>query len=293
MDLKNLTTFIAVAELRSFTGAAVRLGYTQSTVSTQIRQMENELGVQLFERVNHTVTLTEPGRKFLQSAHKINALLTEAVRDEAAEANGPVRLAMADSLCSYLSAGVLPRLRMEYPGITLKITTAGTEEMFRLLGCNEADLVYTLDSHIYDHSYVILRENQVGVHFVAPSNHPLARAGRVLAVEDLICQPFILTEKGMSYRKLLDEALARSSLEITPVLEIGNTDLICSLVEQGVGLSFLPDYATRRAAAAGKIIRLEVGGFDLEVWAQLLTHRDKWISKPMGILIDLLSSVET
>lgn len=292
MDLKNLTTFIAVAELRSFTGAAVRLGYTQSTVSTQIRQMENELGVQLFERVNHTVTLTEPGRKFLRSAHTINALLAAVAKDEVEEAVGPVRLAMADSLCSYLSAGVLPRLRTEYPGITLKITTAGTEEMFRLLGCNEADLVYTLDSHIYDRSYVILRENRVRVHFVAPSDHLLARPGRVLTMEELIRQPFILTEKGMSYRKILDEVLARASMEIDPVLEIGNTDLICSLVEQGVGLSFLPDYATRKAVKAGRMIWLEVEGFDLEVWAQLLTHRDKWISKPMGVLIDLLGSVD-
>ena len=65
MDIKNLVTFIHVAELRSFTKAGDKLGYSQSTVSFQIRQLENELGVPLFERINRTVTLTEHGVRLL------------------------------------------------------------------------------------------------------------------------------------------------------------------------------------------------------------------------------------
>ena len=72
MDIKNLVTFIHVAELRSFTKAGDKLGYSQSTVSFQIRQLENELGVPLFERINRTVTLTEHGIRLLRSAYKIN-----------------------------------------------------------------------------------------------------------------------------------------------------------------------------------------------------------------------------
>ena len=63
MDIKNLTTFIYVAELNSFTKAAEKLGFSQSTVSFQIRQLERELNSQLFERVNHTIALTEKGRE--------------------------------------------------------------------------------------------------------------------------------------------------------------------------------------------------------------------------------------
>ena len=70
MDIKNLVTFIHVAELRSFTKAGDKLGYSQSTVSFQIRQLENELGVPLFERINRTVTLTEHGVRLLRSAYK-------------------------------------------------------------------------------------------------------------------------------------------------------------------------------------------------------------------------------
>ena len=66
MDLKNLTTFIHVAELNSFSKAALALGYSQSTVSFQIRQLETELNAQLFERIHHTVALTEKGREVLK-----------------------------------------------------------------------------------------------------------------------------------------------------------------------------------------------------------------------------------
>ena len=71
MDIKNLITFIQVAELSNFTKAAQTLGYSQSTISFQIKQLEQELDCQLFERINHTVALTERGRELLEYAHKI------------------------------------------------------------------------------------------------------------------------------------------------------------------------------------------------------------------------------
>ena len=77
MDIKNLTTFIYVAEMNSFTKAAQRLGYTQSTISFQIKQLENELNCQLFERINHSVSLTEKGRELLRYAHNVKKMTDE------------------------------------------------------------------------------------------------------------------------------------------------------------------------------------------------------------------------
>ena len=77
MEIKNLTTFEQVAELNSFTKAAEKLGFSQSTVSAQIRQMEEDLGFQLFERINRTVALTEKGREVLKYAHQIDKLTQE------------------------------------------------------------------------------------------------------------------------------------------------------------------------------------------------------------------------
>ena len=77
MEIKNLITFVNVAEHNGFTKAAQVLGYTQSTVSFQIKQLEDELGCLLFERINHTITLTENGKQLMQYAHKIIGLSEE------------------------------------------------------------------------------------------------------------------------------------------------------------------------------------------------------------------------
>ena len=279
MDLKNLTTFIHVAELGSFTKAGLALGCSQSTISFQIRQLEEELEFPLFERINRTVVLTEKGREVLVYAHQINKLTAELKQNIHSDSARPVRIrvAMSDSLCNSLLEDNFQQFLQAHPGISLKIVAAGTEEMFRLLDHNEVDAILTLESHIYNTEYVIVREEKVEHHFVAAASSPLARLGQILP-QELVKQPFILTEKGMSYRRLLDEQMAQRSLEIIPVLEIGNPHLICDLVQQGVGVSFLPDFVTEKAVKAGRLVYLDVPEIQVNIWKQLLHHRDKWIS---------------
>lgn len=292
MDTKNLTTFIYVAELRSFTKAADRLGFSQSTVSFQIKQLETELNCQLFERINHTVHLTEKGREVLEYAHQINRMtreLKDSMKEEAS--SGYIRLAMADSLCTSLLSRDFLRFRELYPNISLKIIAAGTEEMFRLMNHNEADAILTLDNHIYNTEYRILREEKVRTFFVAGAGTRIASASS-LSIEELLLQPFILTEKGMSYRRLLEEKLAELSLEIQPVLEIGSTELICSLVEQGAGISFLPEYVIKDRVEAGTLVCLPVSGLEIHVWKQLLYHRNKWVSPQMETVLKYCVSRE-
>ena len=205
---------------------------------------------------------------------------------------GVIRLAMADSLCAPLLTKGLAELRREHPGVSLEVTTGGTDELFRKLSHNEVDLVCTLDSHIYNTSYIIANEEKVGVHFIVAADDPLAGVGRINC-RDLPAQNMLLTEKGMSYRRQLDEWLARDSMELQPVLEIGSADLICRLVEEGMGMSFLPDYVTQAAVKRGGVVRLEAEGFEPELWKQLLYHRDKWLSRPMQAVIRHLSNIFT
>ena len=287
MDIKNLITFIQVAEKNSFTKAARALGYSQSTVSFQIKQLETELNAQLFERINHTIALTERGRDVLKYAHQISKLTQELEQGMQAEqeVSGHFRLAVPDSLCDALLAEGFADFRSRYPGITLKIIATGTEEMFRLIDHNEADAILTLDNHIYHAEYVIVREEQVGMHFVAASGHPLSGRESV-SVRELVQEPFVLTEKGMSYRRLMDERLAAMSLEIRPVLEVGGTRIICALAEQGVGISYLPDYVTAKRVREGRLAYIHVQDFEIEIWKQLLYHKDKWVSPQMESVIN-------
>lgn len=290
MDIKTLNSFIYVAELGSFTKAAKELGYAQSTVSSQIKQLELELGAQLLERINHTVSLTSKGKEILKYAHQIVNMTKEMEEvSEEGKLKGHVKLVAADSMCSQLLGEPYLKFRQEYPDITMKFMTAGTDEMMRLLNHNEADLIYTLDTHIYSTEYVIAMEEKMNVHFVACKGHPFAEKEN-LNIEDILEEPFILTEKGMSYRRLLDEKLAAMSLEINPILEMGNADQICWLVEQNLGISFLPDYTTEKAVREGRICYLPVKNLKIDIWKQLIYHKDKWVSPVMETVIEYCSN---
>ena len=291
MDFRNLTTFVQVAELCSFTRAAENLGYSQSTVSFQIKQLENELGVQLFERIGHTVQLTDDGRDALAYAQEICRISLEMAQspERRNQVQGLVRIAMSDSMCSYLMEKSYTQFHRVYPDIAVKVITAGTTEMYRMLEHNEVDVVCTLDNHLYNTSYVIACEQKENVHFVCAADHPLAQKKGV-EVQELLEQRFILTEKGMSYRRMMDERMARESIEIKPILEMGSTDQICRLVGENHGISFLPDFVTEKSVRAGEIVRMDVPGFDVDLWKQLVYHRDKWMSKPLKAVLKSLSS---
>lgn len=289
MDIKNLITFVQVAESGSFSKAGEILGYSQPTVSVQIRQLEQELSTKLFDRVGHMVRLTQKGHDTLHYAQQI-LRISQQMAQENLETLTTIRLATADSLCIPLLSRQFSILRQQYPNISIHLTTAGTGELFRMLDRNEVDLVCTLDNHIYNNNYVIASEERVGVHFIVPASHPLAKKQR-LSKQDLLGQDFLLTERGMSYRRLLDEWLAKDSLQIQPVLETSSTDLICLLVAQGAGMSFLPDYATEAAAKAGAIALLDAEDFFPELWIQLLYHRNKWVSRSMQAVVDQLTGI--
>lgn len=290
MDIRNLTTFVHVAELGNFSRAAERLGYSQPTVSVQIRQLEEELGFRLFDRIGHAVRLTDKGHAALVYAQQVCLLCRqmslENPEDEKREIL--IRVATADSLSASLLTECFPHLRKAHPGIRLELTTAGTDDLFAMLDHNEADLVCTLDSHIYNTSYRIAGEKKIGVHFIVPAESPLADCGG-LSPEQLLTQNLLLTEKGMSYRRLLDQWLAKHSLEASPVLEAGQADLLCALVEQGVGCSFLPDYITEEAVCRGTVRRLELDGFVPDLWKQILYHREKWVSPSMQAVLRVMT----
>ena len=292
MDIKGLGIFIEVAELGSFTKAGEKLGYSQPTISFQIKQLEKEMGVSLFDRIGHTVSLTEAGRDALRYAQSICHLSQEMLLDTSGrrEPTGVLRLGMPDSLCDPLIVGHFQKFRQKYPKVLLQIYTGDTGQLLSFLDHNEADLILTMDDHLYNPNYVIVDEESIDVHFVASPQNLLARKDAV-TMEALLQQPFLLTEKGMSYRRLLDERLARSSLEIQPVLETGRADLICSLVQENAGVGFLPDYVTEKSVREGRLVRLRVPDFQVVVWKQMLYRREKWVSLQMRAMIDHMSDI--
>lgn len=291
MELRNLITLTHVADLGSFTKAAEKLGYSQSTISFQIKQLEEELGCLLFERINHTITLTVRGRELVAYAQQVRAL-TEEIQENLtqAEVAGEIHIVTPDSVCEEMINAHYLEFRSQYPKISVKFTTADTSVMFEMLDRNAADVIMTLDAHSYHKEYTIAKEERIGMHFVARKGSKFE--GKPVSVEDLAREQFVLTEHGQGYRRVFDKELSRKSINITPVLEIGRTDIITSLVSQSEMISYLPDFVTKDAVEKGKLVYLDVTDFEIEIWKQLIYHKDKWLSKSLRTLIEFIKERE-
>ena len=293
MELRNLITFTHVAELGSFTKAAEQLGYSQSTISFQIKQLEEELDCLLFERINHTVSLTQRGRELVSYALQIRAL-TDGFKESLekdAELSGHIHIVTPDSVCDEMINSHYIGFHKKYPSISIKFTTADTSVMFDMLDHNEADIIITLDTHSYNKDYVIAKEEPLSMHFVASADSKFANQ-KNLSIKDIINEPFVLTEYGQGYRRVFDRELAKRSLEITPVLEIGRTDIITSMIAKSGMISYLPDFVTRDLIESGELCYLDVKDMNIEIWKQLIYHKNKWISKSLKVFIDYFKEKE-
>ena len=293
MQLRNLITFIHVAELGSFTKAADQLGYTQSTVSFQIKQLEEELDCLLFERINHTITLTERGQELVYYAHQVRALTDEFKEKTSREDQlaGHIRIVTPDSVCEDMVNSHYIDFHSKYPLISIQFATGDTAMLLDMLDHNEADIIITLDRHCYNKDYVIAKEEQLSMHFVTNVGSKFA-GKQGLSIRDISGEPFVLTEHGQGYRRVLDRELAKKHMEITPVLEIGRTDMITSILTQSNMISFLPDFTTKHLVDAGVLCYLDICDVDVEIWKQLIYHKNKWLSKSLKTVIDYIKENE-
>lgn len=293
MELRNLITFIHVAELGSFTKAAEQLGYSQSTVSFQIKQLEDEIGCLLFERINHTITLTERGHQLVSYAHQVRALtddFKESLEKEQ-ELKGSIHVVTPDSVCDDMINSHYIDFHEKYPNISVRFTTGDSGVLLYMLDHNEADVIMTLDRRLYNKDYIIAKEQPLSMHFVANKNSEFAGV-KDLSIKDIVDSPFILTEYGQGYRRVFDRELAKKSLSITPVLEIGRTDIITAILTKSNMISYLPDFVTKPLVDAGELCYLDVTDLKIDIWKQLIYHKNKWMSKSLKAFIDYVKVAE-
>ena len=293
MEIRNLTTFLEVAERLSFSGAADALGYTQSTVSAQIKALEDELGEPLFERIGRHIDLTDRGRSLLAPAREIVGLargIGEGLGKERSEVTGYVRIAMADSLSNMMLSERYAEYHRRFPAVRTLILPGETEALLEMLRHGEVDLAFVIDRPICREELCIADEETVEMHFVAKRGS-VWDTENPLSPRELLGMPMLLTEAGISYRALLEERLAEFHLSLSPFIETGNTERLLELVSLGLGVSFLPSYVTEAAEARGEIVRLDVPDLSVSVRRQLLYHRQRWLSPALLSVIDYFREV--
>lgn len=131
MEVRQLNTLIRAAQFQSFSKAAESLSYSQSAVTVQIKALEEELGVRLFDRMGKRVILTTQGRHFLEYAHSILDTIhsaRQAISDDT-DLNGCLHIGTLESLCFFRLPGLMRQFRRENPGVSLRVTTGSPEEL--------------------------------------------------------------------------------------------------------------------------------------------------------------------
>lgn len=289
MELRNIKTFARIAEVGSFTRVATELGYTQSAVTMQVKQLERELGCVLFERLGRSVRLTPEGERLLPVANRMLQAADEASRiaQKPGEVSGMLRIGVSDSLLVGVLAPVLSELSRTYPRVCASTHQQMPDEQFAMLRRNDIDVLLLLDERMERPEWVKVFEVPAEVGFVAAATDPLARRTKV-PLEEVLSRPLFLTERDVSYRTGLDERIWARGLEATPRVECGNTAFLTELVEGCGGVSFLPSCAVRAAVAAGRLAHVDVDFERLDLWHQAIVRKNKVVTPQMRLFLELV-----
>ena len=287
MEIRQLETFVHVAQLQSFSRAAEVLGYSQSAITVQIRLLENELETRLFDRTGKRVVLTSSGKEFLEHANRILYDINRARKsmNDDAELKNPLHIGTIESLCTAKLPSVLSKYRRLHPKVSLQVTIDTPEQLIRMMEHNGLDLIYILDTPRWDQNWIKVMEKAEPVVFVSSADSEYA--GKTLKLNDILEEPFFLTERNANYRQALDQQLALRRQALSPVLEISDTAFIISMMEKNHGLSFLPYLAVERDIRKGRIALLHVEDVEISMYRQIFYHKNKFKTREMEEFIRL------
>ena len=294
MELRNLTTFMKVAELQNFSQAAETLGYSQSAVTVQIRQLENELGVRLFDRIGKNIVITQYGKEFMTYAGDVLAAAARAAAfaSDCATLKGVVSVGTLESILTGMFSRIMPLFHERYPMVDTRLVDSSVEGLKERLDRNMVDLILTLDHSLADNRWVKLFEKKEEIVLVANANHPFA-SRKTVRLADLPGEDFILMPPKNSYRDLFDQELAKRELSVQPFLELESTYTAIRLLRENPYLSILPRYAVQNWLAGGKIVILPIEDCQMFEYLQLLYHRNKVITPQIrGVLEVILECLQ-
>ncbi|MEK4111568.1 MULTISPECIES: LysR family transcriptional regulator [Paenibacillus] len=291
MEIRQLKTFWTLASTCSFSQTAELLSYVPSTITMQIKSLEEELGVKLLDRLGKKVVLTDAGQQFLPYATKILNDVEEAkcISSQHGELAGTVVIGADEVLCAYLLPALFKRFRADYPGVRLLFRPLSGQELKSSLREGHADVVFVLDEPINSrdlHSEFLKDET---FQMVVSPDHMLASRSE-LVIDDFHKQHFLLTEKNCSYRTYFDQSITKKGADALTELEFHSVEAIKQCVAAGLGIALLPEMALKKELSDGEVVALPWDLSDISFSAQMLWHREKWISPSMAAFMEVAKS---
>ena len=282
MEFRNLKAFKKVAELGSFTKAAQELGYAQSTLTTQIQQIETFYGKPVFERLGKGIRLTSFGQRLLE---RTDALLAQyeqlqSLDDAETEPQGSIRIGAPESLMMYRLFPIIKEYKTRYPQVQVAIINDHCDYLRVRLCAGDLDISFLLQP---DYSYsnlqtIMLKEEALCL--VAPASYE----GEDFLPDET--HMALYTEKECTYRQVFDAYLKSNKYYPYNVLETQSVEAIKKFIRNGLGVSYLPQYAVQEEAEQG-LLRIKPYATDLKLFTQLAYHKNKWFNPALQRFVAL------
>lgn len=292
MDVRLLKAFVTVASLHNFTKAAEQLGYAQSTITSQIQLLEKELGVRLFDRLGKKVSLTPEGEHFLTDARQL-LFSWEKAKGSLSHSNSPhgiLTIGVNESVCSVKLPKLLEEYRRQFPEVEFHIKIGSTDELELWLNENQIDVAVLLDKlwNVPELTVKICEEEILG--FLVSPNHPLIDVKHILP-HDVSDQPMLLVSHSSCWKNIFQAVMEEANESYRIMLETASISDLKQFAILGFGVAVLPLYAVRQELESGKLSILDWKGKKLELYVQVVHHRDKWLSPSLEAFLDICKNV--
>jgi len=291
MENRNAKTFVKIVEAGSFTRAAELLGYSQAAVTAQIKAMEKELGVPLFDRIGKRVYLTHEGRTFLPYA--LNMLKAEEEALNSIKNDGPLTGSLSICAPSSYADHVLPELLLKYrelhPGVFISVRTSDyVDDTTQRLARGEIDFLVRLDEENSDPGFLTIASKPEPLIFVTYPGNPALNRDK-LGIREAIGDQFITSTREIGYSAILEKKLLRMGIEFEPVMDIGSVEAIIQILRGGFGVALLPEYVVSDYIDIGELVKMEVKDHDISMNSYYLCSKDRWINPVMKEFIRVVT----
>jgi DNA-binding transcriptional LysR family regulator len=276
LNFKQLEAFIWVAELQSFTRASRQLFMSQPAVSFQIKALEEDLQVSLFQRGDKKVILTEAGRLLYPEAKQMirhYSRIKAGLDDLKGLKTGHLVIGASTIPGEYILPILIGGFKEKYPGIIITLKVAGSGQVGRWVREREIDFGITGAPIDWEGTECVswLKDQLV---LIVPPAHPWAKLDEV-NLEDLKNETMILREKGSGTRRTLEQKLAEHNISLEKLphsMELGSTRAVITAVEANLGASIVSKYAVSEAISLGKVKEVKLIGIDLSRYLYQIRH---------------------
>lgn len=292
MTLRQFEVFLAVARAKSFRRAAETLRLSQPALSQHVKELEDELGTRLFDRLGRSVALTEAGRLLEEHAVRLFATL-EGAREAIGELQGLRRGSLLIGGSTTPGIYVLPRLvaafRTRYPGIEVSLRIANSRLIEERVRANELDLGI-VGGHFLERGERCLAAGLLDeLVLVVPPRHRWA-GRRAIAPGQLRDEPLLMREEGSATRRVTERALERVGVRVEAAMELDHPEAIKQTVMAGLGVAIVSVHTIRGELAAGRLRAVRLRGVPIRRHFHVIHHEARTLSPAARAFVELVES---